>query len=65
MADEVKSVLGGWVAKFQWDEVVMGTTWQSRPRGLRSMWRNGYMANQQARDIGIRLVRPSGGQDAG
>jgi len=55
--DEVKSVLGRWVAKFHWDEVVVGTTWLSRSRGLRSMWRNGYMAHTVTKDIGFRLVR--------
>ena len=57
MADEVNSILGRWVPKYQWDEVVLGTTWSSRPRGLRSLWRNGYMSNQTMRDTGFRLVR--------
>ena len=57
MDERYKSPLNPWVPMFQWDEVVLGTTWQSRSRGLRSLWRNGYMANQKARDIGIRLVR--------
>lgn len=56
MNDEVKSVLGRWVAKFHWDEVVLGTIWSNRPRGIRSIWRNGYMANQKMNDTGIRLV---------
>lgn len=57
MNEDVKSVLGRWVMKFHWDEVVLGSTWSSRPRGVRSVWRNGYMANQTMRDTGIRLVR--------
>ena len=59
MNEDVKSVLGRWVMKFHWDEVVLGTTWETGRRGLRSMWRNGYMANQKGRNIGIRLVRDS------
>ena len=59
MNEDVKSVLGRWVMKYHWDEVVLGTTWTSGRRGLRSMWRNGYMANQRMRDTGIRLVRDS------
>ena len=57
MNEDVKSVLGRWVMKFHWDEVVLGTTWETGRRGLRSMWRNGYMANMKGRNIGIRLVR--------
>lgn len=65
MNEDVKSVLGRWVMKFHWDEVVLGTTWQTGRRGLRSMWRNGYMANQKLPQTGIRLVRPQGVEDAG
>jgi hypothetical protein len=57
MADYVKSVLGKWVQTYHWDEVVIGTEWRREPRALRSLWRNGYMANQKGRDISIRLVR--------
>ena len=57
MDRKVPGPLNGWVMKFHWDEVVLGTTWQTGRRGLRSMWRNGYMANQHLRDTGIRLVR--------
>lgn len=56
MNEDVKSVLGRWVDKFHWDEVVLGTAWATSRRG-KSLWRNGYMANQKGRDIGIRLVR--------
>ena len=56
MNEDVKSVLGKWVDKFHWDEVVLGTTWTTSRRGKR-LWQNGYMANQKGRDIGIRLVR--------
>lgn len=60
MNEDVKSVLGRWVMKFHWDEVVLGSTWQTGRRGLRAMWRNGYMANQKLRENGIRLVRDRG-----
>jgi len=56
MGNEVKSILGKWVQTYHWDEVVIGTDWRRQPRALRSLWRNGYMANQIGRDIGIRLV---------
>ena len=59
MADEVKSLLGKWVRRFHWDEVVVGTEWTRHPRAVRSMWRNGYMAHTWDKDIGIRLVRES------
>jgi hypothetical protein len=57
MPDEVKSVLGRWVRKYHWDERVIGTTWQSPGRAIRSMWQNGYMAHTRSKDIGFRLVR--------
>jgi len=57
MADEVKSVLGRWVRKYHWDEVVIGTEWSREPRALRSLWRNGYMAHVTMKHIGFRLVR--------
>lgn len=57
MDEKVPGPLNGWVEKFHWDEVVLGTTYQTGPRGLRSLWRNGYMANQHLKITGIRLVR--------
>jgi hypothetical protein len=57
MANEVKSVLGKWVPRYQWHEFVMGTTWKSPGRGIQSMWRIGFMAHSVRNDIGFRLVR--------
>lgn len=57
MANEVKSVLGKWVRKYHWDEVVIGTDWKRTARAIRSLWRNGFMAHSTANDMGIRLVR--------
>jgi formylglycine-generating enzyme required for sulfatase activity len=57
MADRVKSILGKWVRKYHWDEVVLGTDWTRYPLAARSLWRNGYMAHTTSKDIGIRLVR--------
>ena len=57
MPDEVKSVLGRWVRKYHWDERVVGTEWTRSPRGIRSLWSNGFMANMSGKDMGIRLVR--------
>ena len=59
MAEEVKSVLGKWVLKYQWNEVVVGTRWDTA-RGVRVMWRNGYMAHTISVDLGIRLVVDTG-----
>jgi hypothetical protein len=56
MANKVKSPLGKWVLKYHCDEVILGTRWDDS-RGIRSMWRNGYMAHTIGVDIGIRLVR--------
>ena len=64
MANQVNSVLGTWVRRFHWDEVVIGTEWTRGPLGLRSMWRNGYMAHSTSKDVGIRLVQSKGEQDA-
>ena len=53
------SALNRWVAKYHWDEVVRGTLWQQESRGLRSPWRNGYMAHVDMKEIGFRLVHNS------
>ena len=59
MANKVKSTLGKWVQRYHWNEVVYGTRWDTA-RGVRVMWRNGYMANSVGADIGIRLVVATG-----